>query len=75
MPCYNCGYDSSVVTKDDIGWQCEWCSDNEIQSPIIKFLKKELSELQGYVESSDAIIRDFIEKALKEDGYGENEPR
>ncbi len=38
MPCYNCGYKTSVVSKDDIGWLCEWCSDNELRSPVIKLL-------------------------------------
>lgn len=28
--CYNCGYGVSVVTKDSIGWLCEWCSDNNL---------------------------------------------
>lgn len=46
MTCYNCGYEVSVVSKDDIGWLCEWCSDNELRSPVIKRLKKRLEECE-----------------------------
>ncbi len=47
MACYNCGYEVSVVSRDDIGWLCEWCSDNELRSPVIKRLKKRIEELKN----------------------------
>ncbi len=43
MPCYNCGYKTSVVSKDDIGWLCEWCSDRELRNPIVELLIKEFN--------------------------------
>jgi len=46
MTCYNCGYEVSVVSKDDIGWLCEWCSDNDLRSPVIKRLKKRIEECE-----------------------------
>jgi len=46
MTCYNCGYKVSVVSKDDIGWLCEWCSDHELRNPIITRLME-----SGYVLS------------------------
>ena len=46
MTCYNCGYEVSVVSKDDIGWLCEWCSDNGLRSPVIKRLKERLEECE-----------------------------
>jgi len=48
MTCYNCGYEVSVVSKDDIGWLCEWCSDNDLTSPVIKRLKKRIEEFKTY---------------------------
>ncbi len=39
-------------------------SNNHI---IVERMKNELAGLQGYVESSDALIRDFIQKTLGEE--------
>jgi len=52
MPCYNCGYKTSVVSKDDIGWLCEWCSDNELRSPIVERLKKRIKEIKKLLQNT-----------------------
>jgi len=57
MACYNCGYEVSVVSKDDIGWLCEWCSDNDLRSPVIKRLKKRIEEFESYKDGKGIVIK------------------
>jgi len=69
MTCYNCGYKTSVVSKDDIGWLCEWCSDNELRSPIIKRLKKRIEDRPitfQFFEDNDKFY-DELQKILGEE--------
>ena len=68
MSCYNCGYEVSVVSKDDIGWLCEWCSDNELRSPVIKRLKKRLEEFDDDIVIHDKYhdyeVQELLQKIL-----------
>jgi len=68
MTCYNCGYEVSVVSKDDIGWLCEWCSDNKLRSPVIKRLKKRIEYFKTEPDLGDEGYRKLqeLQKILEE---------
>jgi hypothetical protein len=62
--CYNCGYDRSVVGKDENGWLCEWCADSENYG-LIKHKKQILVNQKR----SDwlGIIEDLVEHKITDD--------
>ncbi len=69
MPCYNCGYTVSVVSKDEIGWLCEWCSDNGLRSPVIRFLMEEFkyydNAFKTYSDLDDFKIAQVLQRILR----------
>lgn len=67
MSCYNCGYDTSVVCKDDNGWLCEWCSDTDNQGQTKH--KQQIIELKSKAETLDYLKIQY--KELNEKHFNE----